>query len=428
MPDQISAPASDGAAQPMKIAYVTGIYPAMSLTFIEREIQALRALGFDIRTVSMRQPSAREGLGTDADFGKEEVAARASTYYLLKELRDPKTLARIMAFAFGRPGKLWRALRLAAKTAQPGAKNMARQCVYVLEALTLARFVETHGIDRLHNHFAASSTTVSMLTGVLTDVPFSFTLHGPSDLMEPVAQQLGAKVAHADFVSCISYYARSQCCLYSQTQHWDKMKIIHCGVQPDRYRHEEPASGPTRLLFVGRLAHVKGLPILFEALSLLKDRLPGLSLHVVGDGNERADLEKRAAEIGVDVTFLGFQTQDQVAAEMAKTDIFVLPSLAEGVPVVLMEAMASEKPVIATRVAGVSELVEHQTHGLLVRPGDAQDLAAALGTLCADPELRRRMGQAGRVKVQSEFDIDKEAARLARLFQGESEGDSPRQD
>lgn len=420
-----TAATPDPLSKPMKIAYVTGVYPAMSLTFVEREIQSLRGLGFDIRTVSMRQPSAREGLGTDADFGKEEVAARDSTYYLLKELRDLKNVAGILKLAFSRPSKLWRTARLAFRTAQPGMKGMVLQCIYVVEALALARFVETHKIDRIHNHFAGSSTTVSMLTSLLTEVPFSFTLHGPSDLMEPVAQQLGAKVAYAEFVSCISYFARSQCSLYSETRHWDKMKVIHCGVQPDRYKSAEHATGQTRLLFVGRLAHVKGLPILFDALALLKDRIPNLTLQVVGDGKERADLEKRAAEIGVDVVFLGFQTQDQVAIEMSNADIFVLPSLAEGVPVVLMEAMASGKPVIATRVAGVSELVEDKIHGLLVRPGDAQDLATAVETLCMAPELCRRMGQAGRAKVRSEFDIDDEAARLARLFHGDLSG-SPR--
>ena len=408
-----------------RIAYVTGVYPAMSLTFVEREIRSLRLLGFDIRTVSMRQPSAREGLGTDSDFGKEEVAARASTYYLLRELRDLKNMAEILRLAVSRPVKLWRTARLAFRTAQPGAKSMMLQCIYVLEALALARFVEIHKINHLHNHFAGSSTTVSMLTGLLTDVPFSFTLHGPSDLMEPVAQQLGTKVARADFVSCISYFARSQCSLYSETRHWDKMKIIHCGVRPDRYKSSEHATDQTRLLFVGRLAHVKGLPILFDALKILKGRIPNLTLRIVGDGKERGDLERRAAEIGINVTFSGFQTQDQVASEMANADIFVLPSLAEGVPVVLMEAMASEKPVIATRVAGVSELVEDKTHGLLVHPGDAQDLAIAIETLCMDPELCRRMGHAGRVKVQSEFDIDREAARLARLFYGDLSG-SPR--
>lgn len=413
-------PSTPAKKQP-KIAYVTGIYPAMSLTFIEREIQALRRLNFDITTVSIREPESSHGLGTDTDFGREEIAERSTTHYLLKELRSPAALLATAAFALTRPLRCLSTFAFALRRAPNGVKAMLLQIAYFFEAVALARFVKLQHIDHIHNHFAGASTTVTLLTAKLVDVPFSFTLHGPTDLMEPVAQQLGAKVATAQFVSCISYFARSQCFLYSEPDHWKKLKIIHCGVNVDRYAPVERDDDQIRMLFVGRLSHVKGLPILFEALKHLNQNLPNLTLCIVGEGPERARLEALAADVDIDVTFMGFQTQDQVVQEMATCDFLVLPSFAEGVPVVLMEAMASGKPVIATRIAGVHELVDHGQSGLLVHPGDAHGLADAIAQLCHDPQLRERMGSVGRAKVEAEFDIDGEAARLAALFHGETD-------
>lgn len=410
-----------------RVAYVTGVYPAMSLTFIEREIEALRRQGMDIRTVAIRKPDAKIGLGTASDFGREEAAQGAQTHYLLEGLKSPAGFFAALGFVLARPGRVLKTLGFAFKHAPNGLKARLLQIAYFIEAVALARYVRLHQIDHMHNHFAGASLTVTMLASKLVDTPFSFTLHGPTDLMEPVAQQLGPKVAASRFVACISHYARSQCAIFAKPEHWSKLKIIHCGVQVDRYASIPREDDETRMLFVGRLAHVKGLPILFEALKQMGVRTPPtLKLRIVGDGPERTHLEALAAECEIDVTFTGFQTQDQVAEEMAACDFFVLPSLAEGVPVVLMEAMASRKPVIATRVAGVSELVEHGKSGLLTHAGDPAGLVDAILDMCDAPGRRQDMGDAGRAKVEAAFDIDDEAARLAMLFRdGPSNGARP---
>jgi glycosyltransferase involved in cell wall biosynthesis len=179
--------------------------------------------------------------------------------------------------------------------------------------------------------------------------------------------------------------------------------------------------GEIRLVFVGRLAPVKGLRVLLAALVELQEDLPNLHLVLAGDGPDRKILEAAAAPLGDRVTFTGYLSQSEVAQAMQAADICVLPSFAEGVPVVLMEAMASRKPVIATQVAGVGELVEDGVSGFIVPPGDMESLAARIRVLAGDAKLRTRMGKAGREKVVAEFDIADEVVRLAELFGGKIE-------
>ncbi|MEM9755872.1 MAG: glycosyltransferase family 4 protein, partial [Pseudomonadota bacterium] len=195
----------------------------------------------------------------------------------------------------------------------------------------------------------------------------------------------------------------------------DKLRIVHCGVSPERYDRTGTRSGAgLHLVFVGRLAPVKGLRVLMAALRRLD--APDVRLTVVGDGPERAALQALAAPLGAAVRFTGYQSQEEVAQILATADAFVLPSFAEGVPVVLMEALAAGLPVIATRITGVPELVEDGVSGLLVTPGDPGALAAAIADLSARADRGRSLGAAGRKTVRAEFAIDREAARLAALF------------
>ena len=183
------------------------------------------------------------------------------------------------------------------------------------------------------------------------------------------------------------------------------------------------------LVFVGRLTAIKGIRVLLEAFAQACAQRPDLRLKLVGDGDDRPHLETLASQItdqtGGQVTFTGFQSQAQVAEHLAGADMFVLPSFAEGVPVVLMEAMASAKPVIATQVAGIPELITHGQSGFLAPAGDAISLAAHILKLAGDPELRARMGAAGRQKVVAEFNINIEAARIATLLAGHGPDHEP---
>lgn len=425
--DEAPASRTRAAAALPRIAYLGGQFPEASLTFITREIEELRALGADILTCSVRRtPPVQHP-------GPAEKAMAATTFNVLSAARNPVRLVASLVWLLRRPRRALAALRLALGTSGPGLRALVYQIIYLVEAALLGRHLERQGIGHVHSHFIVGNCTVAMLVSDLTGIPYSFTLHGPADLFEPRRWRLDEKVARAAFVATISHFARSQVMFHSDPAHWPKIRIVHCGVRPALY--ETPAGPPLparregeiRLLFAGRLAPVKGLRVLLEAMGRLLPELPDLQLVLVGDGPDRRALEAAASPLGARVTFTGYLSQDEVARAMQGCDICVLPSFAEGVPVVLMEALASGKPVIATQLAGVGELVEPDQSGLLVPPGDVESLTAAIRRLAADPALRARMGAHGREKVRAEFDIALEAARLATLFAGQA-GDAVRPD
>lgn len=402
-------------SRPPRVAYLTALYPAVSHTFILREVDALRQLGIDVRTASVRRPD------TSQFRGQAEKEAADSTFYILKAVGHLKTLPAAVLAAVARPGRLLRALRLLWQTRQAGLRGGAYQLFYMAEAMVLAHWMQRQGIQHLHCHFAQSSANVALLAAELAEVPFSYTLHGPADLYEPHRWHLNRKTAKAAFVCCISHFARAQAMLFSDPTHWHKLRIIHCGVIPELYeRAATTARSGTglRLLFVGRLAPVKGLRVLLEALpDVLRDH-PDLQLTIVGDGDDRAQLEEAAQALGGAVRFTGYLSQEEVADALAEADAFVLPSFAEGLPVVLMEALAAGKPAIAPRVAGVAELIEDGQTGYLVHAGDATTLTEKLRLLASDLERAGAMGRAGRDVVRAEFDARIEAARMATLFTG----------
>jgi glycosyltransferase involved in cell wall biosynthesis len=313
------------------------------------------------------------------------------------------------------PGTWFRTLRAAWRTAQAGVRGRFYNLVYFHEAVVLAQELRDQGIVHLHNHFAMASCTVARLAAPLAGITWSFTLHGPDDLVDTRGWRLDDKVAQADFVVCISSFARSQVMLHSSRETWPKLHIVHCGVEPNRY--DRPRKGATdHLLFVGRLAAQKGVPVLLAAMVRAREVRPSLRLTVVGDGQDRAALEAEAEALGLgnSVVFLGYRSQEEVAEILSESTALILPSFAEGVPVVLMEAMATGLPVVATHVAGIPELIENGVSGLLVAPGDEVALARAILEV-TQPGAGARMGMAGRARVRSEFNLRTEASRLAQL-------------
>jgi glycosyltransferase involved in cell wall biosynthesis len=412
-------PVQDRAIPLPRLAYLTGEYPAVSHTFILREVEALRRIGFHVQTCSVR------GTGVEHHQGPAEKSAAQTTFYILRAARRGAEILRAQAAMWRSPRRYAKALALGWRTRPAGVRGAIYQLFYFAEATILARFLRAQNIDHLHNHFADSSANVAMLCSALSGIPFSYTLHGPAELYAPAYWNLRAKTRAARFVVCISHFCRSQAMYFSDPQDWSKLRIVHCGVEPDLY-----AADPARrsqgqgahFVFVGRLAAIKGVRVLLAAFTEVQQRLPKARLTLVGDGPDRAELERLAAQMGVAVEFMGYRSQAEVADILAGADVFVLPSFAEGLPVVLMEALASSVPVIATQVAGVSELVEEGQSGYLVPPGDAASLADRMYQAGCDPQARARMGEAGRARVRAEFDSSQEAARLAGLFCGRAQG------
>ncbi len=394
------------------IAYLTGEYPRATDTFIQREVAALRGQGMHVETCSVRRT------GTEHLVGEEQKAEAKATFYILAAAKSPLTLLLALFGAFvGNPLRFLRAFVLALRTSPPGLRNRLYQLFYFAEAAVLAAHLRKKGVKHIHNHIAKSSCSVAMLTSELSGIPFSFTLHGPDIFFAPDHWRLDEKIARARFVACISHFCRSQAMAFSDPKHWGKLHIIHCGVQPARYADAGDPVG-SKLLFVGRLAPVKGLPILLRALEPLKAAHADLHLTVIGDGPGRKALQSQADAAGLSehVSFVGYRSQSEVAEALVAADMLVLPSFAEGVPVVLMEAMAAGRPVVATHIAGIPELVSDGTSGILVPPGDVAALAEAIGAVLADPAKAKAMGIAGRAKVEAAFDVEKEAKRLGALL------------
>lgn len=404
---------------PIRIAYLTGEYPRATDTFIQREVAELRKQGFEVATCSIRQT------GAEHLVGEEQRQEAARTFHVLKACTKPLTSLRAHLRALAQPARYLRALRLAWKTSPGGIKPTLYQLFYFAEAVVLADHLRRNKVQHLHNHIAKASCTVAMLCHEVSGIPYSFTLHGPDIFFEPIRWRLDEKIARASFVACISDFCRSQGMSFAARQHWDRMHIIHCGVEPNRYAAIGARQG-NHLLFVGRLAAVKGVPVLLEALKSARLHRPDLQLTLIGDGPERAGLEAEAQALGLSgaVHFVGYKSQSEVAEALKSVDALVLPSFAEGVPVVLMEAMAASLPVVTTRVAGIPELVEDGVSGHLVPPGDVEALEAAILSLLGNSDAAA-LGIAGREKVMTDFDIRKEAARLGGLIRGYLNGTPP---
>ncbi len=401
---------------------MTGEYLRLSpFVFIHREVSALRRLGFHIETVTIR------GLADPGEAVNDAQREEAERIFVVL----PPSLGRLLgshARLLGRaPGRWLGALRLAWNTRPPGLAASLRQLAYFAEAGIIAEHMRARGLVHLHNHFASSSGTVAMLTAELGGFTFSLSEHGPDIFWAPDWWRLDAKFSRALFVACISRFCRSQVLIWTPVERWGRMPIVHCGVDPTEYVPRSHRGSGRRLLFTGRLARVKGIPVVLAALGRLRERHPDVELVLAGDGPERATLEAEARRLDVAdrVRFLGYRSSDDIRALLQETDVFVLPSFAEGVPVVLMEAMASGVPVVTTRVAGVSELVEDGVSGFVVPPGDVEALTRAIDTLFADAALRERFGAAGRRMVEREFDVGREAVWLAEVFSSVLAGAEP---
>jgi colanic acid/amylovoran biosynthesis glycosyltransferase len=395
----------------MRIAYFTSSYPRATDTFIRREVAGLRKLGIDVRTFAVRRSSAEHDVDQDILEEKRRTRYLLPAGPLLLLLRNLSALARA-------PGRYFSAVALAAGTAAPGLRARIFQFIYFQEGVLLAAELEKQGITHLHNHLGDSSGTIAMLAGRLSGIPYSITVHGPHLFFEPTRWALREKLRHSAFIVCISQFCRSQMMLYSDYRDWDRLQIVHCGVDVDRARRVVVSPAATRLLYVGRLAAEKGLTVLLRSLRMLADRGLTLDVTLIGDGEDRRALEDLAQRLGLSerVEFAGYLSQEQIKIRLQHSDLFVLPSFAEGVPVSLMEAMAAGVPVLATFVGGVVELVEPEKTGLVVSPGDALALSNAIGRYLEDPQLRARLAAAAIEKVASEFNLDTEIAALAGVF------------
>jgi glycosyltransferase involved in cell wall biosynthesis len=402
-------PAATGAT-----AYLVSRYPAVSHTFILREVQGLRALGLRVEVASVNAPD-RPAAHMTADE-RDEAAAT----YGLKQHGVRGALTALGWAAATRPLALARTL-LEALGLGRGLKRLYA-LAYAVEARMVVRWMAQRRLQHLHVHFGNEAAAVGLLVKTLSGASLSLTIHGPDEFDDVPGQCLRRKVERADQVVCISQFARRQLMRLTAPVHWAKLQLCRLGVDPAHFAPSAQAreAGPVRLLSVGRLTPPKGQWLLVQACAALQRTGVAFELTVVGDGPDRAALTAAVAHHGLQgqVRFTGALNQTQVRAELAHADVFVLPSLAEGIPVVLMEAMASGVPCVTSPVNGIPELIEHDRNGLLATPGDVDALMLQLRRVIEDGALRQRLAAAGRSQVERGFHLARNVTLLADILRG----------
>lgn len=397
---------------PPPLAYLISRYPAISHTFILREIQGLRALGHTVRTASINPPDRSR----DAMEGYEKQEAEAT--FFVKAQGAAGALGALLYWATRSPSRLLAMMRMGLGLGKHG--RWLYGLAYIAEAALVARWMAQQGLRHLHVHFGNVGATVGVLVKQLNRCHLSYTIHGPDEFDDVFGQHLPLKMQQADRVVCISQFAKSQLMRISHPDHWSKMEVCRLGVDPAQFHYQarSGAKRPVRILCVGRLSSAKAQILIVQACARLRDEGMDFNFTLVGDGPDRARIERAVANASLQdrVHLTGALNQVAVREQFAQADIFVLASLAEGIPVVLMEAMSSGVPCISTPVNGIPELIQHERTGLLATPGDVDSLAEQLRKLITDPELRHRLAEAAHAKVLADFDLNRNVARLGHIF------------
>lgn len=394
----------------LTVAYLVNQYPKTSHTFIRREILAVERQGVGVHRVAVR--GWRDNPINDVDRQEQQ-----KTWYILQGGLLPLIVAGLRALA-ERPRAFARAARLAVKAGLAGDRPIPVHLVYLLEACCAFYWLRARGVQHVHAHFGTNPAELALLIKALGGPPFGFTAHGPEEFDKPEAIRLGDKVRAASYVVAISSYGRSQILRRLHPSHWNRVHVVRCGLDPDYFVKQTPCAG-SNLVCVGRLTEQKGQSILLDAARKLRKEGVGFTLVLVGDGELRADLELQIAKhrLQEHVTITGWLNEAQVSEEIRIARALVLPSFAEGLPVVIMEAMALGRPVVSTFVAGIPELVLPGETGWLVPAGDVDALAEAMRRcLAASLDQLVSMGNAGFSQVEALHHVDVEGTKLISLF------------
>ncbi|MCC6347311.1 MAG: glycosyltransferase family 4 protein, partial [Nitrospirales bacterium] len=342
--------------------------------------------------------------------GAQELK-RHATYWDPRHDTTSRTILNALPVLFRRPVRFVKGLQY--------VKRLDALFLYNYKRIALfARLLLREGVRHIHAHFASTAAELSLCLSLMTGVPFSFTTHGYDVFFSPhrFYRKLGE---HAKFVVAVSEFNRD----YLAERHRvprEKIRVIRCGIDTDLFRpHGAEEEKDIDVITVARLHPVKGLPYLVRACRILKEERPGLRCVVIGEGGERASLQRMIHEEGLaeNVSLLGSRPPEEVVQYISRSRVFVLPSTSEAMPVALMEALACGVPVVATKVRGIPELVEEGVNGYLVKPRHSRLLAGKISLLLEDGEQRERMGRAGRGRVVRDFNLKTETGRLRELFE-----------
>ena len=404
---------------PTEISYICHEYrvPDPDLPLTQYDVhppgnRCAESRGFVIHRFALRRFA-----GELVDEG--DIAERRQTYFLI-EAGVAVLAAAFFWTAFTRPRRWATTLAMAVRLGLRSERGLIRHLIYMAEACSLRRQLVTRGVKQLHAHFASNAVDIALLCHFLDGTPYSFTIHGPEDFDAPRPLSLREKTHYADFVAVISEYARSQLYRWTALEDWSKVHVVHCGLDASFLPPViVPIPNRPRLVNIGRLAEQKGQLLLVEAAAQLRDQGVEFELIIVGDGPMRSEIERQIDRFDLrkQVRITGFLSNHAVRQELQAARALVLPSFAEGLPVVIMESLAGGRPVISTYIAGIPELVEHRVNGWLVPAGSVESLVDAMAeALAADPSKLEQMGRNGAAKVASRHDVHVEAEKLADLL------------
>lgn len=402
------------AMPPRSLAYLVSRYPTISMIFVLREVLQLRELGFRIDTASINPPDR-----TPDRLTPEEAAEAARTYCVKSHGVLGAAVAHLRTI-LGNPIGYFRGVGLVFALGGLDLKGLFLNLMYFTEALMVGQWMRRNRQRHLHCHLGQQAATVGLFVRRVFGFGYSVTVHGPDEFYDARGQYLADKIAAADFIVCISSFARSQLMLLSPQIHWNKLIVSRLGVDPQLFSPAARNAAPEtfEILCVGRLTPAKGQHLLIDATERLAQQKRRVRLRLAGSGPDESSLREHAARIGFPerVIFEGAVNQDRIRSLYAAADIFCLPSFAEGVPVVLMEAMAMGIPCVTTQITGIPELIRNGIDGLLVAPSGLDALVEALATLMDDPALRERLAASGRARILEHYDLRRNVAELAGHF------------
>lgn len=403
---------SPGPWAPGTVGYFLNTYPLVSTTFIRDEILAHEAAGVPVPRFAVRT-------GPDNLVDPRDIEEQRLTTYVLEHGLAGLILPTLRELATN-PLRFLRAAKLAFNLARRAPDRKLHHAVYLMEAAKLKRLTRDADVKHLHVHFSTNATTVALLSWRLGGPSYSFTVHGPDELPVLVSNGIVQKAASSAFIAAISDYCRSVLVRDIGPEGATTIHIVRCGLNLDDFPDggADAEREPGHLVCVGRLCPQKAQTTLIEAMARVTRSHPGARLTLIGDGESRPEVEALIAQHGLSetVTLAGWRSGEDVRAAVAKAHAFVLPSLAEGLPVAIMEALALRTPVISTRIAGIPELLDASC-GWIIEPGSVEELTAALME-CLDSEPARlvAMGDVGRQRVLRDHDQRKNAESLRKLI------------
>ncbi|MBB4660304.1 glycosyltransferase family 4 protein [Parvularcula dongshanensis] len=395
----------------MSLGYLLNTYPVTSGTFIRREIRAVEALGLPVTRYAVRRWD--QTLVEPTDLEEQEA-----THYLLSG--NAKGLGAALAAESARnPKGVAAASRMLGEIAK-GTGGFVRPSAYLAEAAYLRQRTAREGVTHLHCHFGTNATAVALLCRLMGGPSYSFTVHGPDEWTDPESFRFDLKLEHAAFAIAISHYAKMQLMRWGGMQHRDKVHVARCGLQLSDFA-PSPVPDSREFVCVGRLCPQKGQTLIPEAIEPLVADHPGLRVTLIGDGDTRPEIEAEVARRGLEdnVKLVGWQSGAEVRARLAAARALLLPSFAEGLPIVIMEAMALGRPALSTYIAGIPELLDEEC-GWIFPAGSVEHIRGAVRScLESDADTLTAKGEEGRRRVEESHDIRQLAQTLEGLFKAQ---------